>query len=680
MLPVFNMRATTIISCTIALQLLSSALVSGSTTEPWEAYIHSPASRNAVPVGIHSHSGSVNIASDADGLEDISMGPGGFVSLDFGVEVGGWLSLNAIVGTTGNASMTHLSLAFAESPSFADRNISDDTGATPTQDWDQAFNVTLPTGNNFYRIPEEKFRGGFRFVMISASEVVQLSNITCEIGFAPDTKDLREYGGHFYTPDDDLLVRTWYAGAYTVQTNIAPQKTGRWLPQVRPGWSYNNTLSVSATTLVDGAKRDRAVWPGDLGIQGVTASLALGKDGLVSVKGALDTLFYYQNATTGRFPFAGPATASFRSGAQSDTYHAWGLIAMFNYALFTGSEDWLAHHWANITLGIDFILSALDDNEYGLHNQTATNDWARQGGGGYNSALNALDYHVLSSFAILASNWSGNHTIKSQATTWRDAAARLKVAYNNLLWCNDTLLYRDNETTTLAPQDGNAMALLYNLTTSTVHATSLSKSLTRFWTPIGPVTPELPDTISPLITSVEVLAHFAANEPIRALKLTHTLWAYLLDSPLMTGSTLAEGITANGSLYYRGNAGYKNDAAYTSLSHGWSSGPTIALSHKVAGLEIVGWRTWKFRPMPGGLKKVDSGFDTPMGQFAVAWQVVDGTKQDFHFSANITTAANTIGSVDLPWICETVRIDGREIDREPIPGGGTHRLEAISCQ
>ena len=65
-------------------------------------------------------------------------------------------------------------------------------------------------------------------------------------------------------------------------------------------------------------------------------------------------------------------------------------------------------------------------------------------------------------------------------------------------------MYRDNDTTTLCPQDANSMAILYNLTTSPEQASSVSKGLTKNWNNLGPVAPELPDTISPFIGSLEV--------------------------------------------------------------------------------------------------------------------------------------------------------------------------------
>ena len=65
-------------------------------------------------------------------------------------------------------------------------------------------------------------------------------------------------------------------------------------------------------------------------------------------------------------------------------------------------------------------------------------------------------------------------------------------------------MYRDNETTTLCPQDANSMAILYNLTTSAEQANSISEGLTKSWNDIGAIAPELPDTISPFIGSLEV--------------------------------------------------------------------------------------------------------------------------------------------------------------------------------
>ncbi|KAK7218863.1 hypothetical protein V2G26_006866 [Clonostachys chloroleuca] len=145
----------------LALSILvaNTSLVTASSDEPWSKYIHSPASRNVSPVGVHSIEGNASVRNCSSGRQVIRLQAGSRISLDFGVEVGGHVSFNAR-----SASPSPLSLAYAESPSFV-REISDDTGATPGMDWDQAYNITLGDGHAeravWYHTPRERFRGGF---------------------------------------------------------------------------------------------------------------------------------------------------------------------------------------------------------------------------------------------------------------------------------------------------------------------------------------------------------------------------------------------------------------------------------------------------------------------------------------------------------------------------------------
>ena len=94
------------------------------------------------------------------------------------------------------------------------------------------------------------------------------------------------------------------------------------------------------------------------------------------------------------------------------------------------------------------------------------------------------------------------------------------------------------------------MAVLYNLTTSAEQADSVSKGLTKNWNDLGPVAPELPDTISPFISWLELQAHFESGNDERAMDLLRREWGYMLYTNLSVQSTLLEGFTANGSLSY----------------------------------------------------------------------------------------------------------------------------------
>jgi hypothetical protein len=324
---------------------------------------------------------------------------------------------------------------------------------------------------------------------------------------------------------------------------------------------------------------------------------------------------------------------------------------MHDYVMYSADTEWRDKHWSNITRAVEHIVQRLDP-EIGLQNQEHENDWARQGTGGFNSALNALDYQVLVSMASIS-------TDASQAASWMSAAVRLKAQYNALLWDEQAGLYRDNLETTLHAQDGNSLALLYNLTQNSAQATAISKSLEGNWNEIGPVTPELPDTISPFISGVELQAHLhGAQEPKRALSLLHRLWGFLLDgSPgTMTGSTFVEGITANGSLYYRSEAGYKYDAAYTSLSHGWSAGPVVALVTGVLGFRItgLGGSTWELAPQLGGLRSARAGFETALGWFEADVEVT----RDGELTVSLTVPKGTRGTVLVPENVNNVLLNG----------------------
>ncbi|RYP03743.1 hypothetical protein DL764_004918 [Monosporascus ibericus] len=667
----------------LALSTFALLTAANDDSKPWEAYINSPSSRHIRPRSIKAISGDAVIHTSPDGVYTLHMKQGSQITLDFSY-VGGLLSMTTSTSESvaENDPVPHFSLAFAESPAFI-RAISDDTKAVPTQDYDKALNVTVAAGSQAYAMPRERFRGGFQYVTIHAFRSVSISDVVCELGYTPSQQNPRDWEGHFWTDDDELLVRMWYAGVFTAQTNIAPPHTSRWLPQVVDGWAYNATLGVEGPMLLDGAKRDRAVWSGDLGIAGTTAFLGLGSVGLESVYYALETMFYFQNETDGMLPYSGPTTGSWRKGSKSDVYHAWVLVACFNYAIYTGNETWIDIHWDNITRGVEYVMQRLD-NDVGLAEQVYDNDWARLGGGGYNSALNALNYHALASLASLAADTATERNGREQqANDWSAAAARLKTAFNTVLWDESAKLYRDNETTAgarLFPQDGNSLALLYSLTTSREQSTAVSEALTRNWNNIGPVTPELPDTISTFISSVEVLAHYAADQPGTALKLMRRTWGYMLESPLMTGTTLVEGMSANGSLAYRSMRSYNYDSTYTSLSHSWSTGPTQALSFKGVGLEIVGWKKWIFRPQPGDLKSLETAYMSPMGEFEASVQFSDKGILGWLLDATLKTPKGTSGTMDLPFRCKTVTVNGWPVSwQKPVTGGGVKRILGVGC-
>jgi hypothetical protein len=85
----------------------------------------------------------------------------------------------------------------------------------------------------------------------------------------------------------------------------------------------------------------------------------------------------------------------------------------------------------------------------------------------------------------------------------------LKSTFNAAFWDASQGMYVDNTTTTLTPQDANSFAIVFNMTNSSEQTLSISKGLQKNWNELGPVAPELPDTISPFISGFEVWFPFA---------------------------------------------------------------------------------------------------------------------------------------------------------------------------
>lgn len=231
------------------------------------------------------------------------------------------------------------------------------------------------------------------------------------------------------------------------------------------------------------------------------------------------------------------------------------------------------------------------------------------------------------------------------------------------------------------------MAVLFNVVNSSAKATSISNSLLKNWTPIGAVAPELPDNISPFISSFEIQAHFSIGETARALELIRRCWGWYLNNPNGTQSTVIEGYLQNGTFGYRSTRGYNYDASYVSHAHGWSSGPTAALTTYVLGLSVVGiaGQEWKLAPQFGDLTSAQGGFTTILGKFQASWQL-----EGEGYSISYNVPAGTTGQLILPCLSNgtwpSISIDGQPVPRTMSPqivgagvvlsvDGGQHAIE-----
>jgi hypothetical protein len=72
------------------------------------------------------------------------------------------------------------------------------------------------------------------------------------------------------------------------------------------------------------------------------------------------------------------------------------------------------------------------------------------------------------------------------------------------------------------------------------------------------------------------------------------------------------------------------DDARISHSHGWSSGPVLALSTFAGGLHVLNKTNWVVHPQPGNLTNVEAGFKIGHGSYAANYSVTaNGARYTF---------------------------------------------------
>lgn len=246
--------------CAIAQSCWKNTICSGPTDTAfpgtWESNIFAPSSRTVSPASILSGTG--NFISEFSGSAKLK-GNGSQLVFDFGIEVGGLVTVQ--YSATGQGS---IGLAFTESKNWIGEWSDSSNGLFKGPDGALYANFNT-SGKYSYTMPGIRLRGGFRyltlFLVSNGTATVNINDINLAIGFQPTWSNLRAYQGYFHSNDDELN-KIWYSGAYTLQTNAVPVDTGRHVPFLTKGWQNDGVLGPGDTIIVDGAKRDRAVWPG----------------------------------------------------------------------------------------------------------------------------------------------------------------------------------------------------------------------------------------------------------------------------------------------------------------------------------------------------------------------------------------------------------------------------------
>ncbi|MDA0181345.1 hypothetical protein OJ997_13650 [Solirubrobacter phytolaccae] len=510
-------------------------------------------------------------------------------------------------------------------------------------------------------------QGGQRFQTVSLTTPGTLELSSVGIDFRHPNSGAADYQGNFLS-SDSKLNKLWYQGAYTNDTNSVPI-----------GAVPGQTIPV----ILDGAKRDRRPWSGDLDLQNRTSatSIGIGAKGTDYIKGTLHAFGGTQGADGRIFGHIQNWTIWPPSGGfYSTSYSMYHVLSVAGYYHYTADLDFVRAQYEIIRRQLAYNRSLVDPN-LGLLITNAGGDgrdWDFYDGGkpGAVTAYNAIYYKALTDAAYLAREL-GN---EADAVLWSGQAADVKARLNATLFDATRGVYkladRNNGATSgnAIPQDANSEAVMWDIAPESARAGILSWLRSNLWGTFGPQ-PYSPEAnystvISPFVTGKEVDARFHAGDTKGAIDLIHLMWDQMTDEngPYYTG-TVWEKLNQDGT----------DVDANASLAHGWGSGPVSSLSHYVAGARPVaaGYKTWIVDPQPGELAWAQATLPTPFGGLSSRWVRGDGT-----FKLTVAAPAGTSGTVRVPLLgrSRTIAVDGAVVwqDGRSVGGfAGTQRDGAV---
>ena len=644
----------------------------------WKSYVLGTGTADVTPVRVTSTSGNV---TNARGLVDPSKGPttltyaaGGappLVVLDYGREVGGlpFFTASAVTPTEGSSSVT-LRSGYSETQGFlftqgaltGDRNGFNGVGVAPAR----SENWTLSGPGTVGNAPNA-IQGGERFqaITLTTPGTVRLSAVGIHVRY-PNASSA-DYAGHFLS-SDVKLNRIWYEGAYTEDTDMVPI-----------GAVPNQTIPV----ILDGAKRDRRVWSGDLELQGRTmfSSFGFGAKGSDYIKGSVQLFGASQAANGSIFGHIRDWTRIPPSGGfYSLSYSMYYVLNLAGYYLYSGDADFVKSQYQILKNELAYNRALVDPGSGLLISNSSERDWDFYDGGkpGAVTAYNAIYYKALTDAAHLAGDLAQRYpddpdaaTWQADAQTWSSQADDLKQRINATLFDAARGVYkladRDNGTHAGAsvPQDANAEAIVFGIAPASAHGSILKYLRDNLWGTFGPQ-PYSPDAnystvISPFVTGKEVDARFAAGDTQGALDLIHLMWDQMTnkDGPYYTG-TMWEKLNQDGT----------DVDANASLAHGWATDPVPSLTGYVAGVRPVtaGYKTWTIAPQLGSLGWAQATVPTPSGAIVSRWRRA-GTSS---FTLTMSAPDGTSGTVAIPLLgrSRTIAMDGEVVwsDGAPAPG------------
>jgi alpha-L-rhamnosidase len=609
------------------------------------------------PAGLSAPGGSVTTFH--------SIGPGNpYEVVDLGRLTGGRVE----IAVTANSGVP-VQLSYSEARRFVGPGGDVDHGSQGRSDDPSSRVDLLPAAPGTYLLGG--VRGAERYVRIQLDGAgsAQIDYIRLAIThLRPSGGD---YVGHFLS-SDDMLNRIWYAGAYTLNVD-----------------TYGDPARGDKFAVTDGAKHDRLVWLGDIPIESLAGFYTV-RQMRPYLRRSLE-MFTCQQYRGGFIPQVsevnvdcprpGPPNgppASARGicicvvAQRLPAYTAWFVVGVAQYYKMTGDprvEEWLPV----VRRAIRYFQKGVGPRGLFVTQPGELNWHPPDLAAGEDADTNSVWVRALQGASSLEKALGSPRRGRQYAKT----SLRLAAAIRTALFDPTVGALRLNtaDPTGNHTQDANVQGVLAGVLRGPAVGSALSFLGTRLATPFGTATGEFDNDpfmgryISPFQSGWEALARLQSYQTGQALDLIRRLWGHMLASD--PGDTMWEKMTVDGGVAPYQSANPDGSpivedmrSGETSLAHGWSAGPTAALSAYVLGMRPAspGWTSWLVEPQPAELQFTQGTVGTPEGKLAVRWEHVL-TRPSFRIT--VKAPRGTAGTVAVPLLggARTIARDGRVIWR-----------------
>lgn len=404
----------------------------------------------------------------------------------------------------------------------------------------------IPDGNGIWK---SKSALAFRYIL---ANVKKRDDLKCRALFYPVN-----YKGAFAC-SDTLLTRIWMNSAYTLRLCMHD-------------------------FLVDGVKRDRLPWAGDLAMSMMGNAYAFGDKEIV--RRSLTVL--------GR-----PGIAKKDINGIVD-YSIWWIISQEQYQLYFGDKEHLKREWPRLKETLDLLKVRCDSSGFiGSENTWLFIDWVDQEKW---TALQILWQWAQECGSKLATRVGDTNT----AIQWQNSAQILKDKLTKTAWSDTKKGWLANPAfPEKMTRHANFLAVISGLATKDQFE-GISNILSD---------KKIEAVGTPYMAGFENMAIARLGNMQNMLNSTKEYWGGMLSQG---ATTFWEG--------YQSNQGGKDLFSFyerpygKSLCHAWSAGPATFLPSEILGLRPLedGWKRFSVEPNLGALKWASATVPTPFGNIVV---------------------------------------------------------------